>query len=147
MKIKNHLCHAFGEDHYAGGVEAWSYQAGGWHIELIFQPPNSPDLNILDLVFFAALQSIFQKLFPGSLDDIVKKVLQAYKEYPAERSNRIFLTLQSCMREVLKIKGSQHYKVPHMRKKTLARLGILPIRLECDKLIVDEAQQFLDAPM
>lgn len=23
-------------------------KAGGWHIELIFQPPNSPDLNILD---------------------------------------------------------------------------------------------------
>jgi hypothetical protein len=30
-------------------------QAGGWDIRLTCQPPNSPDLNILDLGFFAAL--------------------------------------------------------------------------------------------
>jgi hypothetical protein len=41
-------------------------QADGWDIRLTCQPPNSPDLNILDLGFFAALQSIFHKLSPGS---------------------------------------------------------------------------------
>ena len=42
-------------------------QADGWDIRLTCQPPNSPDLNILDLGFFAALQSIFHKLSPGIL--------------------------------------------------------------------------------
>jgi hypothetical protein len=118
-------------------------QADGWDIRLICQPPNSPDLNILDLGFFAALQSLFHKLFPGSLDEIVLKVFQAYEQYPTERTNRIFLTLQSCMREILNLKGSNHYKVPHMRKLALQRLGILPVRLQCDRIIVDAARNFL----
>ncbi|KAM0853410.1 hypothetical protein ACQ4PT_051104 [Festuca glaucescens] len=106
-------------------------QADGWDIRLTCQPPNSPDLNILDLGFFAALQSIFHKLSPGSVDDIVHKVQQAFEEYPAERSNRIFLTLQACMREVLIQLGGNRYKVPHMRKEVLERLGTLPVTLQC----------------
>ena len=48
-------------------------QAEGWDIRLRCQPPNSPDLNILDLGFFAALQSIFHKLSPGifSADGVI----------------------------------------------------------------------------
>lgn len=118
-------------------------QADGWDIRLVCQPPNSPDLNILDLGFFAALQSLFQKLFPGSIDDIIMKVCQAFDQYPAERCNRIFLTLQSCMREVLKDNGGQHYKVPHMRKQVLQHLHILPVTLPCDRSIVDKARAFL----
>ena len=95
--------------------------------------------------FFAALQALFQNLFPGSLDDIVTKVLQAYGEYPPERCNRIFLTLQSCMREILKLNGGQHYKVPHMRKMALAGAGLLPARLPCDPAIVNAAIEFLSA--
>ena len=38
-------------------------QADGWDIRLMCQPPNSPDLNILDLGFFAARQ-VFS-LFAG----------------------------------------------------------------------------------
>jgi hypothetical protein len=34
---------------------------GGWNINLVCQPLNSPDINILDLGLFAALQSLFQK--------------------------------------------------------------------------------------
>ncbi|KAM0875427.1 hypothetical protein ACQ4PT_036816 [Festuca glaucescens] len=106
-------------------------QADGWDIRLTCQPANSPDLNILDLGFFAALQSIFHKLSPGSVDDIVLKVKQAFDEYPAERSNRIFLTLQACMVEVLRDNGGNRYKVPHMRKEVLQRLGTLPVTLKC----------------
>ncbi|KAM0855112.1 hypothetical protein ACQ4PT_049991 [Festuca glaucescens] len=106
-------------------------QADGWDIRLTCQPPNSPDLNILDLGFFAALQSNFHKLSPGSVDDIVQKVQQAFDEYPAERSNRIFLTLQACMREVLEQLGGNRYKVPHMRKEVLQRLKTLPVTLQC----------------
>ncbi|KAE8771312.1 hypothetical protein D1007_56834 [Hordeum vulgare] len=103
-------------------------QAEGWDIRLTCQPPNSPDLNILDL---------------GSIDDIVIKVEHAFDEYPAERSNRIFLTLQSCMVEVLKQLGGNRYKVPHMRKADKERLGNLPITLQCTASIVKDAIESL----
>ncbi|KAE8803060.1 hypothetical protein D1007_21081 [Hordeum vulgare] len=103
-------------------------QAEGWDIRLTCQPPNSPDLNILDL---------------GSIDDIVIKVEQAFEEYPAERSNMIFLTLQSCMVEVLKKLGGNRYKVPHMRKAVKERLGNLPITLQCATSIVKDAIESL----
>ncbi len=34
---------------------------GGWSIEVVCQPPNSPDLNILDLGFFRAVQTLQQR--------------------------------------------------------------------------------------
>ena len=61
------------------------------------------------------------------------KVQQAFDEYPSERSNKIFLTLQACMCEVL----------PHMRKAVLQRLGDLPVALQCAASIVSEAIEFL----
>ena len=71
------------------------------------------------------------------------KVQQAFDEYPAERSNRIFLTLQACMCEVLKQRGGNRYKVPHMRKAVLERLGALPVALECEAIVVNNATEFL----
>ncbi|KAI5013119.1 hypothetical protein ZWY2020_028073 [Hordeum vulgare] len=79
----------------------------------------------------------------GSIDDIVIKVEQAFEEYPAERSNMIFLTLQSCMVEVLKQLGGNRYKVPHMRKAVKERLGNLPITLQCAASIVKDAFESL----
>jgi hypothetical protein len=73
----------------------------------------------------------------------VSKVQQAFEEYPPERSNKIFLTLQACMCEVLKQLGGNRYKVPHMRKAVLERLGILPVALECAASIVRDAIEFL----
>jgi hypothetical protein len=141
-------------------------QADGWDIRLTCQPPNSPNLNILDLGFFAALQSIFHKLFPGilcsaamilvlikllsctpslilvlnicagSVDDIMVKVKQAFDEYPAERGNKIFMMLQACMVEVLRDTGGNRYQVPHMRKEVLQRLETLPVTLKCTANLV-----------
>ena len=71
------------------------------------------------------------------------KVQQAFDEYPSERSNKIFLTLQACMCEVLRQLGSNRYKVPHMRKAVLQRLGDLPVALQCAASIVSEAIEFL----
>ena len=118
-------------------------QADGWDIRLTCQPPNSPDLNILDLGFFAALQALFEKMSPGKIVDIVAKVKKAYDTYPAKRSNRIFLTLQSCMREVLKQKGGNRYKVPQMRKSFLAALEMLPDVVPCDADVVIAAIEAL----
>lgn len=67
-------------------------QLDGWNIQMTCQPPNSPDLNVLDLGFFAAIQALFQKGTPNNIEQIVAKVDQAFRDYPVERANRIFLT-------------------------------------------------------
>jgi hypothetical protein len=41
------------------------------------------------------------------------------------------VTLQACMREVIQQLGGNRYKVPHMRKEVLQRLGTLPVTLKC----------------
>ena len=96
-------------------------QADGWVIRLTCQPPNSPDLNVLDLGFFAAIQALFEKGTPNNIKQIVLKVNEAYQNYPVDRSNQIFLTQQGCMMEIMKHNGSQHYNIPHMKKKILER--------------------------
>jgi hypothetical protein len=117
-------------------------QADGWDIRLMCQPPNSPDLNILDLGFFAALQALFEKSSPSNIQDIEANVIKAYLEYPVDRANRVFLTLQACMREIMREKGGQHYAIPHMKKGTLERIGQLPVRLQVEKEIYEDAMHF-----
>ncbi|XP_010238920.1 uncharacterized protein LOC100836274 [Brachypodium distachyon] len=117
--------------------------SGGWDIRIVFQPPNSPDTNVLDLGYFAAIQALFQKKMPTTVDEMISKVEEAFAEYPAERSNRIFLTHQSCMREIIRQKGTIHYSVPHLKKKAMQRRGALPVVYSCEREFVDAAIAYL----
>jgi hypothetical protein len=118
-------------------------QAYGRDVRLTCLPPNSPDLNVLDLSFFAAIQALFEKGTPNNINDIVAKVDQAYQDYPVQRANRIFLTQQSCMMEIMKHNGGQHYNIPHMNKKTLELQGRLPTTLSCPLQLHNQAMQFV----
>ncbi|KAK9742268.1 hypothetical protein RND81_03G160200 [Saponaria officinalis] len=93
---------------------------------LIFQPPNSPDLNILDLGHFRSIQTIQHEKAPRSVVQVVDAVLRSYEEMNPISLNYTLLTLLSCMNEILKVKGSNRYKIPHIGKKRLDRLGLLP---------------------
>jgi len=118
-------------------------QADRWDIRLTCQPPNSPDLNVLDLGFFAAIQALFYKGTPNNIEKIVEKVDKAFREYPVDRSNRIFLTQQSCMIEIMKQNGGQYYNIPHMKKKHLEMTGDLPTTYECPMDIYNQALNFV----
>ncbi|XP_057418723.1 uncharacterized protein LOC130712930 [Lotus japonicus] len=98
---------------------------GEFDIQLICQPSNSLDLNILDLGFFNVIQTLQQKHVMKSIDDIISMVEKAFYEFSSIQSDKIFLTLQSCMIEIMKVKGSNKYKVPHMKKDSLSnQVGI-----------------------
>ncbi|CAL9228744.1 unnamed protein product, partial [Arabidopsis halleri] len=83
----------------------------GFDIQLMCQPPNSPDLNILDLGFFSAIQSLQHKACPRTIEDLVGAVEESFETYPTNKVNCIFLTLQSCMVEIMKVGGSNKYKI------------------------------------
>jgi hypothetical protein len=55
-----------------------------WDLKLTEQPPNSPDTNVLDLGFFASIQSMQWGLAPAvSIDGLIANVLTAWEQYPA----------------------------------------------------------------
>lgn len=74
-------------------------QQEGFDIQLICQPSNSPDLNILDLGFFAAIQTIQYKEAAKTVGELVSAVQNAFENYPPTSSNRMFLTLHHVLVE------------------------------------------------
>lgn len=115
----------------------------GFDIRLICQPPSSPDLNILDLGFFSAIQSLQYQTCPKTVEDLVRVVEESFVEYSSEKINFIFLTLQTCMKEVMKIGGLNKYKIPHMQKATLQREGRLPVQISCEASLVQNVMNML----
>ncbi|XP_050217771.1 uncharacterized protein LOC126668626 [Mercurialis annua] len=89
---------------------------GGLDIRLMCQPPNSPDLNILNLGFFSAIQSQQHREAPKTVDELISAVEQSYESFDVKKSNRIFVSLQLCMIEIMRAKGSNKYKISHINK-------------------------------
>ncbi|XP_022013709.1 uncharacterized protein LOC110913170 [Helianthus annuus] len=117
---------------------------GGFDIRLRFQPPNSPDLNVLDLGFFRAIQSLQEQEVLGSIDELVHAVQTSFHKMSSRELNNVFLTLQTCMKEIMKVHGSNNYQTPHISKGRLERQGRLPLQIECDSNLIDEAVSCLN---
>jgi len=100
-------------------------------------------MNKLDLGFFASLQFKADDLNSSSLDDLIANVKEEYQNYDPDLLNRVFLTLQGCLIEVMKQRGGNHYKVSHMNKDRLEHLGILPNTLSCDRELYEQVLQAL----
>ena len=111
----------------------------GLDIRLIQQPANSPDLNGLDLGFFSSLQSLTDCLSPRTLQDLIKGVLDEFENYDVYKLNRVFLSLQACMIEILNHAGGNGYKIPHANKERLENFGMLPPRLTCPQEVYANA--------
>lgn len=113
----------------------------GLDIRIMNQPPNSPDMNVLDLGFFASLQSLTYRRIARNMDDLITNVEEEYAEYDDAKVNRVFLTLQSCLIEVMKVKGGNGYKIPHMNKQGMELQGTLPTTLCCGRATYEDARQ------
>ena len=98
---------------------------------------------MLDLGFLRAIQSIQDDKLTKGVDDLLRNVQSSFDELSAQTLNNVFLTLQGCLTEILKVEGGNGYKTPHMKKERLSRLGILPITLEVEEEIVKAAVAYL----
>ncbi|ETV64559.1 hypothetical protein H257_18563 [Aphanomyces astaci] len=107
-----------------------TYKSAGWTFRLEPQPPNSPDFNVLDLGFFAALQSLQHRRASGQ--------------------DRTSMTLQACLLEAMKVHGDNIYKIPHLSKEMKQQHGMLGRNVElhadaagmlqtCDREAMDAA--------
>lgn len=77
------------------------------------------------------------------LDELVDAVKQAFYNISPSTLNKVFLSLQGCLIEILKFKGHNNFKLPHMGKDALIRVGQLPTHLEVEIEVVKEAINFL----
>ncbi|XP_049394793.1 uncharacterized protein LOC125859114 [Solanum stenotomum] len=73
-------------------------QKDGFDIRLCFQPPNSPDLNVLDLGFFRAIQSLQYQKALSNVDELVEAVERSFDEMKVEQLNHIIMPLQKAVR-------------------------------------------------
>ena len=69
-------------------------QTDGFDIRLRCQPPNSPDMNVLDLGFFNAIQSLQHQRAPKNVDDLIDVVEKAFHDLDVKKLNYVFLTWQ-----------------------------------------------------
>ncbi|XP_074336353.1 uncharacterized protein LOC141673503 [Apium graveolens] len=104
-------------------------QSDGVFITLANQPPNSPDLNINDIGFFRIIQGSQHEKAPKTICQLVDAVVRAYEEVTDTTTNYVWLSLMSCMTEILKNDGNNNYRLPHIGKKKLSNLGQLPNQL------------------
>ncbi|GAA0173573.1 hypothetical protein LIER_27161 [Lithospermum erythrorhizon] len=89
-------------------------QGNGFDIRLTCQPPNNPNLNVLDLENFRAIQSLQYRQAPRTIDELVEAINKSFEELSPSSLNRVFLTFQECMIEIMKCKGGNNYKIPYM---------------------------------
>ncbi|XP_057783333.1 uncharacterized protein LOC131001095 [Salvia miltiorrhiza] len=117
--------------------------ADGFDIHLVHQPPNSPDTNINDLGWFRAIQSLQTESMSTNVDGLVNAVIKSFNELSPSTLNKVFISLQSCMVEILKVKGRNSYKIPHLGKDALIRQDMLPLNLQVPSELVRECLSYL----
>ncbi len=97
-------------------VIAAGYRSKRASIALKAQPPNSPEFNILDLGLFAGIQSLLYQTDPRNLEELIRAVTEAYKEYESQHIDDYFLTLMKCMECSMDVEGGNGHKLLQMKK-------------------------------
>ena len=107
---------------------------------LLSQPSNSPDLNVLDLGFFNSIQELQQRLHSKNLEELVIHVQEAFKMEKWETMEKVWLTLQGCMQQIMEKEGGNDYKIHHQGKGVD---GFVSKDLICDMELVQKCHMML----
>ncbi|XP_021742833.1 uncharacterized protein LOC110708916 [Chenopodium quinoa] len=119
-------------------------QANGFNIQFVFQPAQSPDLNVLDLGLFKAIQSIQYQSFSTNIDELIEKVAEAFEVFDPTLNRYTWITLQACMIKVLEKQGGNNFNPPHMGKSRQDRQGTLEEILKVDITLIADTVQYLN---
>ena len=69
---------------------------------------------------------------------------ESWESFDPTLNKYTWLSLQLCMIEILKVQGGNNYKLPHIGKRALDRLGILPENMEVDEELIEQASKFFN---
>jgi hypothetical protein len=67
--------------------------------------------------------------YASEIDGLIEQVIRPYNKFPPRKIDFGFLTLQSCLQEIILFNGENTNKIPHMGKGSLLRSGTLPVRI------------------
>ncbi|XRB17640.1 hypothetical protein RI054_16g74850 [Pseudoscourfieldia marina] len=98
-------------------------------VDLVRQPANSPDFNVLDLCFNRSLAVIVGKYHARSKAQIAAAVEAAWSDYDCTKIERAFEYKTLVCKAVVRAKGWNNYTLPHRRDL---------VNGELPKLSVDE---------
>ena len=107
------------------------------NIKLEKKPPQSPDLNVLDLGYFTSIQSLQQTKGCKNVDDLVGNVISSYEELAPSKLINIWVTLQLVMLEIIKVKGDNTYVLPYINKSSLEKEGFTRTEVVIDEDMKD----------
>ena len=110
----------------------------GINTKLYMQAANSPDVNLLDLEFFRALQS-FNDAMPKNEKELIQAVSAVYNSYLQNKINHTWLTLQCCFNQIIMHNRDNDYKIEHISKEKLGCIGQLSDVMD---VVEDAAQIF-----
>eukprot|EP01031_Cornospumella_fuschlensis_P026698 gene26697-32259_t len=84
----------------------------GWRFNVVTQPAQSPDLNILDLGLFHSLKSrvAVLKQHAVNIDQLIAKINVAYQAYHGRTLDHIWAHLYACWNSILNVNGCNQYK-------------------------------------
>jgi hypothetical protein len=67
---------------------------------------------------------------------------QTYKDYPWQKIDRLFVTLQSIFDSIIVSHGSNHYNITHMNKDKMERQGTLPRELTVTQDAIETIEEW-----
>ena len=92
-------------------------------------------MNVLDLGYFNAIQSLQHKTAPRNIDELISAVYESFEDLHWSKLNNIFLTLQNVMEVCILHDGRNDFKLPHMSKRKLENLGQLPMSIKVSEAL------------
>lgn len=94
-------------------------------------------------LFLYVIQALQYKEASTTIDELIEAMVKSFERFSSVESTKIFLSLQACMIEIMKTKGSNNYKIPHIQKGVMQRQGTLPTQLKCEISLVEEVMHHI----
>lgn len=142
--------HDGAKPHNGNGNSAYFEEQGvidGWNIQIVTQPAQSPDLNLLDLGFFASLKTRVShlKIQANTIDDLIARVETAYHQYDRHTLDSIWAQLFSVYRSVIEVFGENSYDLPHSGNRVDGRQNESSVDLDIDLIVYNAAVNHVNA--
>ena len=95
-------------------------QQDNWRATLVTQPPQIPDLNVLDLGLFNGLKRKADRVKGAgkNIDTCIERMRQAYQDYDSNAIGSVYGVLYEVYRLIVFCNGDNTYKLPHAGVRT-----------------------------
>ena len=96
---------------------------------------------MLDLGFFTSIQALQYEEAPSNIDELIDVVQSSFDKLKKNALNNVFITLQKVMEACIMCDGNNTYKLPHINKARLERLGKLPDSIKVSNTLRDKINE------